>query len=393
LYPGKAREFQTQTFSDRRKDTLKIIQFTPDLPVVNAVSPPKSETLQLSGSPAWRPPTLLRLVSFTLLSLGALASYGQDSHSHGAKHIVDYTTIVVFGDSLSDTGNVADLSEGKYGVRIPGPYADYTDGRFTDGADTEPPAGKYFGVWIEQLAATFPSRPVVKASLDGGTDYAYGFAFTGKGTSVFTFGPSDSLSVTVNNIGQQITDYLATHPKIDDKTLFVVWGGANDLLNATTKDEVIEAGIDQTLNIQRLIDAGATRLLVPNLPPLGLVPRLNGSPTTSVPATEATELYNKVLAGGLALLRDLACKKHVELAQLDVFALFDRIVAAPGKFELANVTDSSQGIAVDPDTYLFWDGLHPTTHGHNILAEQAGKVLLCPHEERETGELTPALHQ
>ena len=33
----------------------------------------------------------------------------------------DYTRIVVFGDSLSDTGNVANLTEAKYGFRVPAP--------------------------------------------------------------------------------------------------------------------------------------------------------------------------------------------------------------------------------------------------------------------------------
>jgi phospholipase/lecithinase/hemolysin len=307
------------------------------------------------------------------VSLFALGSVFVDAQQ--AKPAPDYTAIVVFGDSLSDTGNVADLTEAKYGVRIPGPDADYTDGRFTDGADTLPPAENYFGVWIEQLAATFPSRPVVKASLDGGTNYAYGFAFTGRGTSVFSFGTADALSVTINNIGQQITDYLATHPKINNKTLFVVWGGANDLLNATSEDDVIDAGINQTLNIQRLIDAGATQFIVPNLPPLGLIPRLNGSPATSLPATAAAKLYNEVLGGGIALLRDFNFARHLNLSQLDVFDLFDDIVAAPSKYSLMNVSASSQGMAVDPDTFLFWDDLHPTTRGHNILAVTAARLI------------------
>src|ERR1700678_159780 len=219
-------------------------------------------------------------------------------------HAQDYTSIVVFGDSLSDTGNVAHLTEDKYGVRIPGPEADYTDGRFTDGADTMPMAQKYFGVWIEQLAAMLPSKPIIRNSLDGGTDYAYGFATTGSGTGVFTFGPSDSLSVNVNNVGQQITDYLATSPKIDNKTLFVVWGGAIDVLYATSPDDVITAAINQAINIQRLIDAGARQFIIPNLPPLGLVPRLNGSPTTSIPATEESVLYNQLLRTGLDILPD-----------------------------------------------------------------------------------------
>jgi phospholipase/lecithinase/hemolysin len=318
-----------------------------------------------------RRPRLILCVSALLLALSTIGAPAQD-----AKSAPEYTSVVVFGDSLSDTGNVAHLTEDKYGVRIPGPDADYTDGRFTDGPDTLPPAENYIGVWVEQLAEMFPSKPEIKDSLDGGTDYAYGFATTGTGTGVFTFGPSDSLSVNVDNIGQQISDYLATNPKIDDKTLFVVWGGAIDVLYATSNDDVIDAGINQTLNIQRLIDAGATQFIVPNLPPLGLVPRLNGSPTTSVPATEASELYNQVLGSGLALLRELNHSKRLQLMQLDVFALFNRIVASPSKFALVNDTASSQGMDVDPDTYLFWDDLHPTTRGHNILAVTAEKIIV-----------------
>jgi len=320
--------------------------------------------MRLTPSPYPRP--LLCLFSALLFTFTAVLAHAQD-----------YTSIVVFGDSLSDTGNVANLTEAKYGVRVPGPAADYTDGRFTDGDDTVPAAQKYFGVWIEQFAAMLPSKPIIQNSLDGGTDYAYGFATTGSGTGVFTFGTSDSLSVNVNNIGQQITDYLAICPVISDKTLFVVWGGAIDVLYATAPDDAIKAAINQAVNIQRLIDAGATRFIIPNLPPLGLVPRLNGSPTTSVPATEASVVYNQFLASALAVLRDFNRGKHLRLVQLDVFALFNQIVAAPSKYSLADVNTSSQGIhAVDPDTYLFWDDLHPTTRGHNILALTAAAMVV-----------------
>jgi phospholipase/lecithinase/hemolysin len=294
-------------------------------------------------------------------------------------HAQEYTSIVVFGDSLSDTGNVAHLTEAKYGVRIPGPEADYTYGRFTDGADTMPAAQNYFGVWIEQFAAMLPSKPIIKNSLDGGTDYAYGFATTGSGTVAFTFGPSDSLSVNVNNIGQQITDYLATSPRINDKTLFVVWGGAIDVLNATSLDDVIQAAFNQAINIQRLIDAGATQFVVPNLPPLGLVPRLNGSPTTSIPATEESVLFNQVLTVGLDIVHDFNRGRHLNLVRLDVFALFNQVIASPSKYSLVDVTTSSQGIPmIDPDTFLFWDDLHPTTRGHNILAITAARVIGPP---------------
>ena len=305
-----------------------------------------------------------------LLAFSPTAAYAQ-----AAAKAPEFTSIVVFGDSLSDTGNVAHLTYDKYGVRIPGPAADYTDGRFTDGFDTLPPAQLYSGVWVEQLADSMPSKPEVKNSLDGGTNYAYGFATTGSGSSPLTFGPSNSLSVNVENIGQQITDYLATKPRITPRTLFVVWGGAIDMLYATSQNDVIDAGINQTLNIQRLIDAGATQFIVPNLPPLGLVPRLNGSLATATPATAASALYNTVLAGGISLIHDFNPTRHLYIAQLDAFSLLNKIVAAPATYSFANVTASSQGMPVDPDTYLFWDDLHPTTHGHHILAVTAASIL------------------
>jgi phospholipase/lecithinase/hemolysin len=291
-----------------------------------------------------------------------------------------YTSIVVFGDSLSDVGNDADLSQAKYGFRFPGNGlfpADYTDGRFTDGMDTVPVAQKYFGVWIEQLAATFPAQPPIKPSLEGGKDYAYGFAFTGTGTTDFTFGPPTDpaeFSITINNVGQQITDYLATHPKIDDKTLFVVWAGANDVINATAPKDIINAAVDQATNIQRLIDAGATQFIVPNLPNLGAIPRFNSSPATSIPAQKATVLYNSVLKAGVDLVTLFNPGKKI--VQFDVYGLITKVIASPSKYGLMDVTDSSRGnFVVNPDTYLFWDDLHPTTKGHNILAQGASSLL------------------
>lgn len=179
----------------------------------------------------------------------------------------DYTRIVIFGDSLSDTGNVAHLTVAKYGITIPSPVGgNYTLGRFTDGYDTIPAAQSYFGVWVEQLSASIPSHPAVTNSLDGGTNYSYGFALTGGGTSTLQLA-GGQISVDVENMGRQISDYLATHPRINSKTLFVVWGGANDVLNATSPTQVINAAIQETLDIQRLIAAGATQILVLNLPP------------------------------------------------------------------------------------------------------------------------------
>ncbi|MDP9051661.1 MAG: SGNH/GDSL hydrolase family protein [Acidobacteriota bacterium] len=310
---------------------------------------------------------MFQLRRFALLpSLFALLSAPAVSQAQDIRHIV------VFGDSLSDTGNDARLSANAYGFYFPGPNFDYTAGRFTDGYDTLPAAMNYRGVWVEQLAAILPEKPVIFNSLDGGKDYAYGFAFTGGGTTYFNFyGP---FAITIDNVDLQITHYLATHPKIDDKTLFVVWGGANDILNATTTNDIVNAGINQAADVERLIDAGATQIIVPNLPPLGAIPRLNMTPYSG-PVTQETALFNDTLAAGLKVVRDSNSGKHLRIYPMDVFGLFNKIIASPSAYGMTDVTDSSQLQAVNPDTYLFWDGLHPTTHGHNILALTAREMI------------------
>ena len=124
-------------------------------------------------------------------------------------------------------------------------------------------------------------------------------------------------------------DYLATSPEITNKTLFAVWGGSNDILAANSADDIIKAVIAQAINIQRLIDAGATQFIIPNIPPLGSTPLLNGSPKTSIPATAAAVLYNQALAAALSILRDLNFDKHLHLVQFDLFSLFNQVVASP----------------------------------------------------------------
>jgi phospholipase/lecithinase/hemolysin len=320
------------------------------------------------------PQSRTRLVlSRTLLAYALFAIFGS---ALALAEVKDYSTIVVFGDSLSDTGNVTHLTYTQYGYAIPGPVVNYTLGQFTDGYDTVPAAQKYFGNWIEQFAASLPSHPEVKDSLDGGTNYAYGFATTGGGTSPLSFGPSHLFPVQVKNIGQQITDYLSTHPKIDRHTLFILWGGSIDLLGATSQKDVVTAALQQVLNIQRLIDAGATQFLVANVPPLGLTPRLNGSPVASATATAGSALFNSYLKTGISVLKDFYWFRHPKVYQLDTFRLLSQIVAAPSAYSLTNVTTPAQGqFSVNPDTYLFWDDLHPTSRGNNLLAHTAVGLL------------------
>ena len=84
-----------------------------------------------------------------------------------------FTQVIVFGDSLSDDGNIAHRARDLVGFSYPSSNFNYSDYRFTDDTNTAPAANSYTGTWHEQLAKTFLSLAKATNSLDGGTDYAF----------------------------------------------------------------------------------------------------------------------------------------------------------------------------------------------------------------------------
>jgi hypothetical protein len=53
-----------------------------------------------------------------------------------------------------------------------------------------------------------------------------------------------------------------------------------------------------------------------------------------------------------------------------------RILAEPSTYGFTNIHDSAQGdVQADPDEFLFWDEIHPTTAGHYRVAVDADRVL------------------
>ncbi len=325
---------------------------------------------------------LLCLVSLLSLTLGL--------HAQNT-----FTSVVAFGDSLTDTGNIAHITQSTYLIRYPADNQllgfDYTSGRFTDGADTQPAAQAYFGVWAEQLAASFPARPPLVDSLDGGTNYAYGEATTQNGTTTisrtFDLVP---VSITINNMGQQVASYLATNPTPTAQTLYLVWGGANDLYADSSAASVTATVQRETALIQLLINAGATSFVVPNLPPLGTVPNYAGTSSAAALNTAAQSFAAQLAQSLNALKISAAAQGHIiTIYQPDIYTLFANAVASPMSVGLGNVTSDAQNISASPDTYLIWDGLHPTTTGHHFVAAAAAN-LLTPLVASSTALTIPA---
>jgi phospholipase/lecithinase/hemolysin len=234
-------------------------------------------------------------------------------------------------------------------------------------------------VAVEQLAARL--GVALAPSALGGTNYAVVGAATGP-----VIASTSPLVITDNSAAipyaqpalegtgmlNQVMQILQTGPIADPAgSLFVVWGGANDL--SINPGSAASAISNLSSIIGALYQDGARRFLVPNLPDLSLTPSAQAMPlAVRLALQQLTIGFNAGLAAALASLNSLP---GIQITAFDTFAFLNSVIANPGTFGLTNVTQSClQGtpltgasVCANPGSYLFWDGLHPTTAGHAIL--------------------------
>jgi len=253
------------------------------------------------------------------------------------------TGIVSFGDSLSDVGNDSIASGGTQ----PAPTADYYQGRFTNGPN-----------WLDYLAHDLGVAAPV-ASLAGGSNYAFGGASTGSGTT--TYAPGEQ----VPNVDSQIAMYLSKNTP-NAGQLFTIWAGANNLLIGHQSDPTVPAQ-DIAKEITTLAAAGAKQFLIPNLPLLGEIPVSSGLTSAQRQGLDAWSIgFNQTLqAEAAALQKSLGVQIHVA----DVQGLFQKVLANPAGYGLTNVSGSAINPSLSGNGYLFWDGEHPTTAADALLGE------------------------
>jgi phospholipase/lecithinase/hemolysin len=280
-----------------------------------------------------------------------------------------YGSMFVFGDSLSDGGN-AFLRTG--GLYPPPPYAQ----RISNGP-----------VAVEYLATSLavPLTP----SLAGGTNYAMGGAATtqvpipgGGGATTDNYATIEYPSVAPlfegTGIEAQVAAFAAAPPPFDPATaLFVVWGGPNDFFinpSAATASAAVSA---MASHVSVLYALGARHFLVPNMADLALAPFASAlSPAERAGFHDLSLGYN---AGLATVLGSLALLPAIDITPFDTFAFHNTVVANPAAYGLTNVTapcfDPMLGLCGSPDEYLYWDGAHPTTRAHQLLAEEFAAAL------------------
>lgn len=262
-----------------------------------------------------------------------------------------FDRLIVFGDSLSDTGNIALESS-----IVPAPP--YAPGRFSNGE-----------VWIERVAHKY-GYCLLPGYL-GGTNFAHGGAETGRGFA--DFGPIPASL----NLLEQVDQYLGC-PR--ERDLIVLWVGANDVVEFVRGRSSISAQ-EMADHIAAALDVlyvrGARSFLVPNLPDMGMTPAFNNDADRETASQRCIE-FNARLE---FVLDELALRDGVTVLRINSFALFDalRNDPPPGVTNTADPAWSGSilgffgggDFAGDPDQYLFWDELHPTRVTHRFIADRA----------------------
>ncbi|WP_254921360.1 SGNH/GDSL hydrolase family protein [Nodularia sp. NIES-3585] len=270
-----------------------------------------------------------------------------------------FSQVFVFGDSTVDDGNFFKITQNKI------PPKPYFEGRFSNGP-----------VWVEYLAEDL------------------GLKTTNFGVAGSTTGELNTLNKSLPGLTQQIKSFSAfPNFQADADGLYIISAGANDYLGAGIQ-EVIPPVDNLVAALAELAAVGAKNFLIANLPDLGNTP-LTKDTDASVPLNFLTGLHNFALGQSFQSLSQQQPNLNINL--FDVNSLISQITKNSGEFGLTNVTDSclEQPIEVilatgnftqcsNPDEYLFWDGIHPTTATHRLIAD-AALVALGPQSVPEPG--------
>jgi phospholipase/lecithinase/hemolysin len=330
--------------------------------------------------------------------------------------------IVVFGDSLSDTGNVLAFSQTPLAAGLgftPRPTAPwYEPGQFTNGVTggaglraTRFTQGSWVNVFADRLGTARPAASgLAPDTAPTGSNFAWGGAQASEGS-------------LLPPVATQVGFYLSasaqpgtTIPRSPD-TIHAFWLGGNDLLNAARASGATPASVAAAGNaamaamresIQTLVDAagssgggggsgggqGRVRVLWANVPSLDRTPLGASLPLDVRTALRDASVAFRAQQGvEAALLR--AANPGLELATLDVFGVFEEVLADPAAFGVENVTTPilattdftvpgpfsptlNVGLDADPDRYAFWDDLHPTARMHALIGERAAMVIPAP---------------
>lgn len=144
-------------------------------------------------------------------------------------------------------------------------------------------------------------------------------------------------------------------------------------------DLIANAVNNITSSISELAGKGARNFLVVNTPDLGLIPELLGAdPADKTFLSALSNGFNASLSSAVSGVA--ASKPELDITYFEIDNLFAEVQSNPGAFGLTNAVDRCLGNpeCQDPSEYLFWDGSHPTTAGHELIGQRFFEAVYAP---------------
>ncbi|NOT12490.1 MAG: SGNH/GDSL hydrolase family protein [Methylococcaceae bacterium] len=261
-----------------------------------------------------------------------------------------FSNIFVFGDSLSDNGNINSLSLPDLSFLNSPPFNHgFTNGPFA----------------VEVLANNLnrdqnlhltvnPSLHLVNR-LPVGTNYAVAGARAGAtGNPLF-------------NLSSQVNTFLGSHSNsAPNDALYIIFIGSNDVLDAlqTSDRRLITTAVEAIDNsLRELVYAGAESILVVNVSDLGLTPRVRALGTAVV--KQATRLTNDFNSQLVRYVHKIEKERQIDIVDFDFFQLSHTVSENSVGLGYINTTEAclfntncvAQGKF---DDFIYLDDIHPT---------------------------------
>lgn len=317
-----------------------------------------------------------RLLRYSLCSLALVCSQAIAAPS-------PYSTLIVFGDSLSDAGQFPDLTGGTNGMRFTNRDA---NGNY---APVSPMLlGGRLGIAPNDLnpSTSLGIRP-------DGNNWAVGGYTTEQILDSIT--DTSKTVIPPGNPGAGLVlrerdGYLANGLRADPNALYYLTGGGNDFLQGlvTSPIEAAAAGTRLAASAQALQQGGARYIMVWLLPDLGQTPNFSGTPQQG-PLSQLSSVFNQALVNQLSQI-------DAEIIPLNIPVLLSEALANPAQFGLAtdqnlvascysgsscqNPVYGENGASPDPTKLLFNDAVHPTIAGQQLIADYAYSIISAPWE-------------
>jgi len=292
-----------------------------------------------------------------------------------------YSGLIVFGDSLSDPGNVYALT----GQQSVAPYEPVPTFPYAIGGNHFSNGKTYVELLARRLHINVTAKPTFNPDIVRATNYAVGAARARVG------GPPRLLDLT-GEVNAFLSDFNNIAPP---DALYVIWIGGNDVRDAleaaffdptlATSFGILAAAIDgEAANIGALATAGAKKFLVLNAPNLAVTPAVMAlGPQATGAAMMFAAGFNNGLSAALDGLELLF--PDIDIVRFDTFDFLTRVAANGADYGLPQTTVPcltfgvvDHAVCARPKDYMFWDAIHPTKATHRILSKSVERILSAP---------------